>query len=146
MMIYQRFYIQILKENEYLRLMNGKEVFHGIYNKYSNLDIIPNYDNNNDEGEEEKNIEEENVKGEANINEGEFLIEEMTEKLKQLYDDNNDEIHEEVKEKELILFEEDGLNSFTNIKLDSIDENYIEDLSLEKLNNIKFADENNTVF
>ena len=98
-------------------------------------------DDNNDEDEEEL-IEEEDVKGEAIMNDGEYLIEEMTLKLKKLYENKNVEIQKVVKEKELILFEEDG----SIVKMDSIDDDYIEDLSLEKLNNIKFEEENVFVF
>ena len=113
--------------------MNGKEVFQCMYNNYS----IKNVENVDTYSEVEEEIIEEDVKGEANMNDGDFLIEEMTQKLKQLYENNSIEILKEVKEKELISFEEDG----SIIKLDSIDEYYIEDLSLDKLNNVKFAGE-----
>ena len=51
----QKIYTQILKENEYLRLMNGKEVFHN-FDKISNINV--NIDI------EIKNLKEENIPNE----------------------------------------------------------------------------------
>jgi hypothetical protein len=125
--------------------MNGKEVFHDLYQRYSNIGYIDieiksreHFDENN--FEINKNIEENNKAQEnnpINKNETELTFEEMTEKLKNLYQLNEKEMKEEEKEKELILFDEIA-NSSSELQLNSVDEYN----SLEKLNNIKCTDEN----
>ena len=136
----QKIYTQILKENEYLRLMNGKEVFHN-FDKISNINV--NIDI------EIKNLKEENIPNEdlrkpmIQCEEEEITIEEITEKIKILNRNHfNSEIKSEYQERELITFDEQEIFFPSNFQLDSIEENYIEDMCLEKLDSINFCDEN----
>lgn len=135
-------------------MMNGKEVFHNLYQRYSNIqdfeieilskedskqnnNNIPAY--NNAEANQSFN---QNPGPKREINqiftgvEGEITFEEMTEKLKKLYQLEDNEGSIEVKEKELILFDE--IANQEQLQLNSFDEFN----SLEKLNSIQCSDEN----